>query len=421
MKPLKKPYLLLLVISSCFALLSSCGTSTTSSPPTPTPSGGTPTATSTALLTPQPTSSPGACGAWSTVSSPNVGTSTNFNFLHGVAALSTHDVWAVGSYSDGLMLVEHWNGTRWNVVASPNVAGSTSDELLGVAALAANDIWAVGDYSIKNPASPTQQALIEHWNGTEWSIVQSPSVASEVTVLRAISAVSATDIWAIGAGATGPLIIHWNGTTWSVVTSPAGSHDTLSGVTAVSATDAWAVGSGIGSYGWQTLIEHWNGTQWTVVARGSRPGLFTDDLHGVATSSANDVWAVGTAYGPTPSSPFNPLIEHWDGSQWSIVKSPLPGYAAGLNSIAVVSASNIWAVGNYESEPGEPGPTSTLIEHWNGSTWSVVNSPSPGSYGNDLAAAVQVPATSSIWAVGFAYRLDIEQNSVYQILTEFHC
>jgi len=351
-----------------------------------------------------------------------VGTSTNF--LHGVAALATNDVWAVGSSANdhgSLTLVEHWTGTRWNVVASPNVAGSISDELLGIVAIAANDIWAVGDATIDNPTLHTQQALIEHWNGAVWSIVESPFSASEVTALRGISAVSAMDIWAIGAGATGPLIEHWNGTTWSEVPGPSGSHDTLSGVTAVTANDVWAVGTGIGSYGWQTLIEHWNGTQWKVVERGPRPGLFTDDLLGVAASSANDVWAVGTARGLTPSSSYQPIIEHWNGSAWSIVTIPLPGYAASLNSIAVVSASNIWAVGNYESEPGEPGPTLTLIEHWNGSTWSMVNSPSPGSYGNDLEAAVRVPATSSIWSVGFAYRLKSGQDSVYQTLTEFHC
>ena len=374
------------------------------------------------MPTPQPTSATRACGAWGTISSPNVGTKTNF--LHAVAAISTNDVWAVGFSGNGqssLTLVEHWNGTRWNVVASPHAPGRTSDELFGVAALAANDIWAVGDSSIEQPGSTTSQALIEHWNGTVWSIVASPSIASAGTVLGAISAVSATNIWAVGAGATGPLIIHWNGTTWSEVASHAGSSDRLSGVAAVSATDAWAVGSGIGSYGWQTLIEHWNGTQWTAVARGPHPGGFTDGLHGVAASSANDVWAVGTAYGPTPSSPDKPIIEHWNGSQWSIVTLSLPGVGADLNSIVVVSESSIWAVGNYESEPGEPGPTFTLIEHWNGSTWSVVQSPSPGSYGNDLAAAVHVPATSSIWAVGSAYRLDSGQDSVYQTLTESYC
>src|SRR5207249_2539653 len=114
-----------------------------------------------------------ACGVWSTVASPNVGTSTNF--LNGVTALSVKNVWAVGTEGNGnggLTLVEHWTGTRWKVVASPNVNGSLSDSLSGVAAVAANNIWAVGNYY---DASNSQQTLIEHWNGTSWSIVPSPS------------------------------------------------------------------------------------------------------------------------------------------------------------------------------------------------------------------------------------------------------
>ena len=152
------------------------------------------------------------CGVWSTVASPNVGTSTNF--LNGVAAISAKNVWAVGTEGNGnggFTLVEHWAGTQWKVVASPNVHGSTSDSLSGVAAVAANNIWAVGNY---NDASNSQQTLIEHWNGTNWSIVPSPSKGQ------------------------------------------------LYGVTALAANNVWAVGSfaGMSTNGYQTVIEHWNGT-----------------------------------------------------------------------------------------------------------------------------------------------------------------
>ncbi|SRR6266700_4178832 len=163
-----------------------------------------------------------SCGVWSSVPSPNVGTSTNF--LNGVAAISIQNVWSVGAYGNGhggLTLVEHWNGTQWNVVASPNVNGSSSEELLGGAAIGANNIWAVGDYYT---LSNTQQTLIEYWNGKNWSIVSSPNVASLFNVLTAISAISAKDIWAVGnsSGLQGyqTLIEHWDGKNWSIVPSP---------------------------------------------------------------------------------------------------------------------------------------------------------------------------------------------------------
>src|SRR2546421_433271 len=82
------------------------------------------------------------CGTWSVVKSPNVG--SRDNQLSGVAAVSANNIWAVGSYLNSSgnanqTLIEHWNGTSWNVVKSPNV-GFHNNELSGVAAVSANNI-----------------------------------------------------------------------------------------------------------------------------------------------------------------------------------------------------------------------------------------------------------------------------------------
>ena len=358
------------------------------------------------------------CGFWRSMPSPNVGTSTNF--LNGVAAISTNNVWTVGSYGNGnggFTLVEHWDGAHWKVVASPNINGSVSNSLSGVVAIAANNIWAVGSY---NNASNLQQTLIEHWNGKSWSIVSSPNVASQFNVLTAISAVSAKDIWVVGnySGLQGyhTLIEHWNGKSWSIVSSPSPQGGQLTGVTAIASNNVWAVGSGVGTNGIQTLIEHWNGTSWSVVS-SSGPGLATNTLNGVAAISANNIWAVGEdANSATPSSTFAPLIEHWNGSSWSMVTSPLQGTSDLLNGIAAVSASDIWVVGDYRSSIDPMGPYFSLIEHWNGIAWSVISSPSPGSLANDLLSAARVPATNSVWVVGFT-----QNNNTSQTFTALHC
>jgi hypothetical protein len=368
-----------------------------------------------AAILPQHTHGPATCGVWSKVASPNVGTSTNF--LNGVAAISSTDVWAVGDYGNGnggLTLVEHWNGTHWKVVASPNVNNSLSDSLSGVAAIAANDVWAVGSY---RDASNTQQTLIEHWNGAQWSIVQSPNVQSLFNVLAAISPVSAKDIWAVGNASGGngfqPLFEHWNGAQWSIVQSQGTGG--LSGVAAIASNDVWAVGA-ISGNNIQTLIEHWNGSTWSVVS-SSGPGVAINNLNGIAAISANNVWAVGDdADSGAPSAQYRPLIEHWNGSSWSVVTIRMRGTSDFINGISAVSASNIWAVGFYRTSLDPNGPYFTFIEHWNGSAWSVVKSPSPGSENNGLAAAARVPATSSVWAVGFK-----QSNGIYQTLTEFYC
>ncbi len=359
-----------------------------------------------------------ACGSWRTISSPNVGTSTNF--LNGVAAISNNNVWAVGTTGNGnggLTLVEHWDGTQWKVLTSPNVKGSLSDSLSGVIAINANNIWAVGSYY---NAANFQQTLVEHWDGISWNVVSSPNIASVFNGLATISAISATDIWAVGnySATKGyqTLVEHWNGISWSIISSPSPQGGQLTGVTAVASNNVWAVGSGAGTNGIQTLIEHWNGSSWSIVA-SSGPGQTTNMLNSVSAVSATNIWAVGEDSNSVgPSATFAPLIEHWNGSNWSMTTSPQQGTSDILNGIAVISTNNIWSVGDYRSSIDSMGPYYTLIEHWNGTFWSVINSPNPGSLANDLMSVARVPAIRSVWAVGFT-----QNNNTSQTLTAFHC
>ena len=364
-----------------------------------------------------PSSSPKNCGAWSSVASPNVGTGSNF--LYSVAAISSSNVWAVGEYGNGngsSTLVEYWNGKKWGVVASPNVSSATENTLAGVTAIAANNVWAVGSSTTSNFV---QQTLIEHWNGRQWSIVANPNVAALDNGLTAVSAVSATDIWAVGnsSGANGyqTLIEHWNGTSWSIVSKP--GVGMLNGVAAIATNNVWAVGSRASTNNIQTLIEHWDGRQWNVVASAG-PGLASNTLSAVAAISANNIWAVGDFSNSVgPHAPYSPLIEHWNGKAWSIVASPTQGTSDHIGGIAAVSASNIWVVGDYtkDIDPAS-GTYLTLIKHWNGTAWSVVNSPSPGSIASVLVSAAAIPKTGEVWAAGF-----VQNDTAYQTLTEFYC
>ena len=326
--------------------------------------------------------------SWSIVNSPSPGTASNS--LNGVAAVSTSNVWAVGtfanSFSSGQTLIEHWNGTTWSVVKSPNPSGLTDTILNGIALVSTSDIWAVG-YSA-NTNTGIETTLIEHWNGTKWSIVKSPNpTGSMITALGGVAAVSASDIWAVGGSITNTtsstLIEHWNGSKWSIVSSPnpGTTYNVLRGVAAVSANDIWAVGEFVtGNTGPKTLIEHWNGTQWSVV-KSPAPGVRGSSLSRVAVVSANDVWASGGYYTNTASPS---LTEHWNGTQWSIVKSPNPPSSTNntLNGIAVLSTSDIWAVGSSTQNNTSIGVT--LIEHWNGTQWSIIKSPATENHYRSL-------------------------------------
>ena len=110
----------------------------------------------------------------------------------------------------------------------PGVA--VRDLLTGVTAIGPSNVWAVG-YSIDvaSGSGLPNKSLIEHWNGSAWTIVPSPSPQGHNT-LTGIAAISASDIWAVGFGSTDvstgvpvdkPELLHWDGTLWSSVAPPA--------------------------------------------------------------------------------------------------------------------------------------------------------------------------------------------------------
>src|SRR5207253_503535 len=98
----------------------------------------------------------------------------------------------------------------------------------------------------------------------------------------------------------------------------------LEDVTCTSASDCWAVGFYYNNTTAQTLIEHWNGTNWAFVTSANTSVIQSNQLFGVTCVSASDCWAVGNYENDTPSQggPFQTLIEHWDGTAWAIVASP---------------------------------------------------------------------------------------------------
>src|SRR5947209_12230094 len=119
--------------------------------------------------------------------------------------------------------------------------------------------------------------------------------------------------------------------------------------------------------------------KWSVVP-SPNSNVVPNGLSAVATVSANDVWAVGSS--GSQMSGGQTLIEHWDGAHWQIVKSPSPGTRYNtLNGVTAVSVANVWAVGYYVNASQV---TQTLIEHWNGTQWKVVKSPSPATSNNDI-------------------------------------
>ena len=354
-----------------------------------------------------------ASGAsWQVIASPNG--QRGINELHGVSALAENDVWAVGESTDtervtSATLVEHWNGTQWSVIPSPNPS-STQNMLNAVAAVSTNDVWAVGFAALgSNPI------LIEHWDGTAWSVVPNPPSSSPITDLTALAVVSANDIWAVGIGTVnddaGTATLHWDGTAWSVVPSPNVGpevNNSLFGVTAIASNDVWAVGTQQSTSMTKphTLILHWDGSQWSIVPSPNFGGnTVGNHLAAASGISSNDVWAIG-------SSDAGTLAEHWDGTSWSVVSTPAGGneVPTALFSVVALTSNSVWTVGE-QFACSSCSLSQTLTEHWNGRKWAVAPSPNVGTDHNELFAVDATPG-GTLWSVGTVFHFPKQQTLI---------
>ena len=371
-------------------------------------------------------------GAFCTTTGAAVNINEGSPSLDGVAALSQKDIWAVGNLANQT-LTEHWDGTHWLLVPSPNGRINaavtlqnfqTSSHFNSVSAISTDDVWAVGSVGFATASYSTQSTdvhtLIEHWNGNQWSIVPSPdgtqfqlvSTSNSTGIvlrgrnkLQGVAAVSANDIWAVGStnassfgiysgygnSQAAPLIEHWDGNQWSVTLTPnLPLNAILSSITALAPDDVWAVGTTIQAKSSSALIVHWDGQQWRVMSNAST--VQGGDLSSVSASSANDVWATGFG-----------MVAHWDGTSWSQVSYPAPpatkNVYEGFDGIVAFSANNVWMAGFRNSFSSNNGGVSTLmpvLEHWDGHQWKIA--PQAQKISGHLNAIAS--ADGRIWAVG---------------------
>ncbi len=169
------------------------------------------------------------------------------DYLLGVTSISLTDAWAVGAFADpshtySKTLAEHWNGSTWTAVRTPNVGDPTpNDSLWSVAAEDATDVWAVG--LTYNASTRNYWPLAMHWNGSFWKIFNVPSPYPNV-YLKSVSAVKGVEeAWAVASEQQNPFIERWQHGQWSISYTYPGSYPAyLSSISSPSLRSAWAVG-----------------------------------------------------------------------------------------------------------------------------------------------------------------------------------
>jgi len=280
-------------------------------------------------------------------------------------------------------LAEHWNGSTWTVLPTPAPRHPGGGELLSsVSCASSTSCMAVGQTQVEVPPGVTiQHPFAESWNGTRWQAVPTPKMAHTGATLNGVSCTSGSDCMAVGNVGTPQndtmftLAERWNGTTWTVVGTPRTPGGTaLNTVSCTGPSACMAAGfsnfnNGTGAS--LTLAEQWNGAAWQIRATPA-PGR-SAGFGGVACASAAACMGVGSWTDPTGESSFN-LAEAWNGTSWSIIRTPDPGSSANeLRGVACTSPSGCMAVGDFAGIGNEL----TLAEAWNGTSWSVVKTPHP--------------------------------------------
>lgn len=351
--------------------------------------------------------------SWKVVKSPNGSrckgliclTQGQGNVFLATTAISPTVAWAVGAEPNQsaaltATLAEHWDGSRWSIVHTPAISEPLV-QLNSVAAVDSNDVWAAG-YS-DNPSCICGKTVIEHWNGTAWTRVASPS-PGVADYLTSIAVVSATDIWAAGRewisqSTFVPLLLHFDGTSWTPFLQTKLHFGELFSLFAVTTDDIWAVGT-IGSGGsGNALALHWDGVSWTSASFPANSNGFVV-LSSASGVASNDVWAVGSHDFTDTFGNFteHAVSFHWDGSQWNPVQELGGGSGtfSFFTSVKAIATGDVWEVGQISDMLPPNGPQVTF--HWDGKQWSDVPNPLQGTLN-----AVSASASSDVWVVGMGF------------------
>jgi hypothetical protein len=201
---------------------------------------------------------------------------------------------AAGAVATGALAAD---GTVRPGVKVPALSAQTGEGLSAITAISPTNIWAVGSWG--NRKTNIEGPLVMHFNGTRWTQVSAPTPASSLrnAGLSSIAVASPSSIWAAGryvlkgpfTGET-PYVLHFNGKAWTRVHTPA-----IAGVRLWSAA---AVGSNAwfgGDHGADPMLLHLAGSSWSVM----RNHLPESTVLGMAATSATSVW-------------------HWTGATWNV-------------------------------------------------------------------------------------------------------
>jgi hypothetical protein len=278
-------------------------------------------------------------------------------------------------------LAEAWNGSKWTILPTPTL-GTSGGSLNGIACTSASSCMAVGNKGTSTYSN--HFTLAEAWNGTTWKVVRTPPPPKGGTALLRVSCTSSASCMAVGyygfnGGNNSQITLseHWNGTSWRILATPnPGTSGALGGVACFSASACMATGdhfAGSPNRTIATLSERWDGTKWQVQPSPNPAGAALAAFGDVSCISPSACMGVGTATDQTGEENFT-LAESWNGTAWAIRGTPSPGsFIDTLNGVSCTAVTACMAVGAFDGTT--TNDVFTLAERWNGTSWTMLKTP----------------------------------------------
>ncbi|MEV4162779.1 hypothetical protein [Nonomuraea dietziae] len=302
---------------------------------------------------------------------------------------------------------------------STSVRLSADSSLTDVDALSADEVWAVGQQQIWDVWE--NRGAVGRWNGTAWTEVPIRDVAG-AGPLRAVSAVSASQVWALGDGHDGlPYLGRGDASGLDRVRVPGmRAGDWLGGleartdkVVAVGSRDGrgllltgqdgkwtfqetkeegalYAVSGSfaVGDTGKAPLIMRHSDGEWSSMALPSIPGGYLRDVH----VDGKRAMAVGGVY--SQSGVVTPLVLTWNGKRWT--RAELPSSRARLYGVTGDGKGRFWISG-YDPDH----EAKAYLLRYEKRRWEIIRGGPDAARGSvRLQAVTHLPGTGGVWAVG---------------------
>jgi hypothetical protein len=278
----------------------------------------------------------------------------------------------------------------WTRVASPN-RGSVASALQDVAMVpGTTTAWAVGYYYDSNLAA--NRTMTQRFNGTSWSIVPSVNASSTgYSQLNRVDATSTSNVWAIGS-----LVERYNGTNWVAMSSPAGVAPR--GLDVVSPSEVWIAGYS----GSAATVTQWKNGTWTTRYTQTSTGRHLTVFEAIAVDASGQVWAVGWDRDyDAPGRPVSSLVVHYNGTSWTRETTPNPANRNTLMDVVALANGEVFAVGVAQDTSGGGITPRSLMLRKQGASWSSLTVPKGETGSQDQLLSVAAVSSTSVWSVGY--------------------